>query len=296
MPLDVQGALMGIEERIARPLGLSWVKAAQAIVDIAVAKMSLAVRQVSVEKGHDPRDFVLLASGGAGPLHAVAVARELNIPKVIIPRFPGHFSAFGMLLADQKHDFVQTYLRPWDALDLEEAFGRLTAMSEEGRKTVALERLAERVYYRWFFDMRYVGQEFTISVPVEEAALRAGDQEAIRKAFDQIHERHYGHHAPDEPVEVVNLRVTLIGIRPKPAWRPMAPSHTAPRPTYRSVYLHGDRPVDCAIRYRESLPPGFRVVGPAVIQEYASTTVLYPQDVAEVAETGEIVITLGGEA
>lgn len=296
MPLDVAGALRGIETRIAQPLGLSWVKAAQAIVDIAVAKMSLAVRQVSVEKGHDPRDFVLLASGGAGPLHAVAVARELNIPKVIIPRFPGHFSAFGMLLADQKHDFVQTYLRPWDGLDLEEAWRRLAAMAEEGRKTVALERLAERISHRWFFDMRYVGQEFTISVPLEEADLRAGDKDAIRRAFDQIHERHYGHHAPEEPVEVVNLRVTLVGIRPKPAWRRIPSTETAPRPKFRPVYLHGDEPVDCAIWYRDTLPAGFRVVGPAIIQEYASTTLLYPQDVAEVAETGEIVITLGGEA
>src|SRR5690606_15611794 len=109
MKLDADGARRGIAEKIAAPLGLEPVAAAQAIIDIAIAKMSLAVREVSVQKGFDPRDFALVASGGAGPLHVLAIARELHIPTVIVPLFPSHFSALGMLLADERHDFIRTH-------------------------------------------------------------------------------------------------------------------------------------------------------------------------------------------
>ncbi len=109
MTLDRDAAFRGIAERIAKPLGMDVPAAARAIVQIATAKMSLAVREVSVEKGYDPRDFVLVASGGAGPVHALAVARELYIPTVVIPQFPSHFSALGMLMTDERHDFIRTY-------------------------------------------------------------------------------------------------------------------------------------------------------------------------------------------
>src|SRR6059058_6411407 len=117
MKLDADGAARGIAEKIAKPLKLDTVSAAQAIVEIAISKMSLAVREVSVEKGYDPRDFALVASGGAGPLHVIAIARELHIPTVIVPLFPSHFSALGMLLADERHDFIRTYYADLAAID-----------------------------------------------------------------------------------------------------------------------------------------------------------------------------------
>ncbi|MBX5468210.1 MAG: hydantoinase/oxoprolinase family protein [Firmicutes bacterium] len=293
MPLDAQAAQAGIAAAVARPLGLHWVEAAQAIVAIAVHTMSLAVRQVSVERGHDPREYALLASGGAGPLHALAVARELSIPTVIVPRFPGHFSAFGMLWADHQHDFVRTYYRRWEDLDLQAVWETLRSMVAEAQAHLHLEDVAERVVSRWALDMRYVGQEFTLAVPVSDAQLRSGDRAAIRDAFDALHERHYSHHAPDEPVEVVNLRATIIGLRPKPP-RPRWVATESPRATRRLVYLFGHEPVSCPVWWRDSLPSGFRVEGPAVIEEYASTTLLFPQDVAEVAQTGELIIAVGG--
>src|SRR2546428_1464706 len=118
MKLDAVAATRGIEKQIAEPLQMQTVAAAQAIVDIAIAKMSLAVREVSVAKGYDPRDFALVASGGAGPLHVLAIARELHVPKVVVPLFPSHFSALGMLLADERHDFIRTFYADLAAVDL----------------------------------------------------------------------------------------------------------------------------------------------------------------------------------
>src|ERR1700674_1711230 len=127
MKLDAEGAARGIAEKIGAPLKMDTVAAAQAIVEIAISKMSLAVREVSVAKGYDPRDFALVASGGAGPLHVVAIARELHIPTVIVPRYPSHFSALGMLLADERHDFVRTFYSDLANAD----FARLLATHDE---------------------------------------------------------------------------------------------------------------------------------------------------------------------
>ena len=117
MPLDVEGARKGIAEKVADRLGLSVNEAAMGIIKIAVAKMSLAVRGVSVERGFDPRDFALVVCGGAGPLHAVEIARELHIPTVIVPRLPAHFSALGMLMTEVRHDYVRTYFSPLKGAD-----------------------------------------------------------------------------------------------------------------------------------------------------------------------------------
>src|SRR5438309_11838370 len=130
MKLDAAGATRGIAEKIAKPLKIEAVAAAQAIVEIAISKMSLAVREVSVAKGFDPRDFALVASGGAGPLHVIAIARELHIPTVIVPLFPSHFSALGMLLADERHDFIRTYYADLASVD----FAKLLKAHDEMRK------------------------------------------------------------------------------------------------------------------------------------------------------------------
>ena len=135
MKLDAEGAARGIAEKIAKPLKIDTVAAAQAIVEIAISKMSLAVREVSVQKGFDPRDFALVASGGAGPLHVIAIARELHIPTVIVPQFPSHFSALGMLAADERHDFIRTYYSDLASLD----FGELVKVYEEMRDGAARE-------------------------------------------------------------------------------------------------------------------------------------------------------------
>ena len=219
MKLDADGARRGIEEKVARPLKLDTVAAAQAIVEIAIAKMSLAVREVSVAKGYDPRDFALVASGGAGPLHVCAIARELYIPTVIVPLFPSHFSALGMLLADERHDFIRTVYSDLASVD----FAKLVAVHDE---MVADARSSLRhgkdARHEIRLDLRYVGQEFTLSVPVELAQLKRGDRKAIRTAFDELYEQRYAHHSPEEPVEMVNIRLGAIGKRPSLAFPSLA--------------------------------------------------------------------------
>jgi N-methylhydantoinase A len=291
MTLDRDAAFRGLSERIAKPLGMDVPSAARAVVQIATAKMSLAVREVSVEKGYDPRDFVLIASGGAGPVHAVAVARDLFIPTVIIPQFPSHFSALGMLMTDERHDFIRTYysqLADADFVTLKHVYDEMTAEAQR------LLTPGIAAAYQILFDLRYVGQEFTLPVAVTLPQLISADRAAIRAAFDTLHEQRYAHHAKDEPVEIINMRLVALGRRAKLALPQLAKS-PAPKPKeVRQVYFdRGNAPLDCPVYRREDLPAGASMNGPALISEYGSTTVIFPSDAFRVAATGEIIVSVG---
>src|SRR5437762_827341 len=187
-------AAQAITEKIGQPLGLSLEEAALGILTIANFNMSLAVRAVSVEKGYDPRDCVLVPSGGGGALHAMAIARELSVPRVIIPPMPAHFSALGMLMADLKHDYVQTFVR-----ELAETTGAQIAEAFVSLEKSATDTLREEgarpepIVLRRFLDMRYRGQEYTLPVPVTEDLSALNDVSAVRARFDQQHQEHYGH-------------------------------------------------------------------------------------------------------
>jgi N-methylhydantoinase A len=294
MPLDLDAARRGIE-RVGRPLGMDALEAAGGIVDIAIAKMALAVRAVSVERGFDPRDYALLAFGGAGPLHACAIARELHIPRVIVPVLPAHFSAVGMLAADLRHDYVRTCYTPLAQASGPALASIAEALIAEGRTRLAAEGIADGAMgFEVFLDVRYIGQEFTLQTPVTAADLAADDRRGVRAAFDRLHERRYRHHSPDEPVEVVNVRAVATGSRPKP--RPTA----APRGggdalvETRAVLLRAEEgPTPCPIYDRAGLAPGEEVVGPAVIEEYASNTLVPSGARAVRIETGELMIEVG---
>ncbi|WP_180994404.1 hydantoinase/oxoprolinase family protein [Bacillus sp. Marseille-P3661] len=296
MPLDKESAEKGLKAKIADPLDLDTLRAAHAIFQIAIANMSLAVREVSVERGNDPRDFVLVASGGAGPLSAVAIAKELHIPKVIIPRYPAHFSAIGMLLTDQKHDFVRTHYSELENVNFEDLLQIHNEMIQEAKDLIASESITTKeVEFQAFLDIRYVGQEFTLAVPVSETDIKQADIQTIRSSFDEIHDKRFGHKAPDEKVEIVNIRLTVTGKRNKPKFSEIQTGVQEPQPKYRPVYFDDmTTPVNCPVYYRDTLPAGFRFSGPALVQEYASTTVIYDQDVCEVSGTGELIISIGG--
>jgi N-methylhydantoinase A len=290
MKLDADGARRGIAQRIAEPLKMDVIAAAQAIVAIANAKMSLAVREVSVEKGYDPRDFALVASGGAGPLHVLAIARELHIPKVIVPQFPSHFSALGMLMADERHDFIRTFYSDLASAD----FGKLTGIHDEmvAEATAALRHTKDAVR-RVDLDIRYVGQEFTLPVPVDRADLLAADRPRIRAAFDSLYDQRYAHHSPDEPVEIVNIRVAVVGKRAKMSFPRLRDRGAATPARHREVYFP-DLRKRCPVYARDELGAGGAIQGPALIQEHGTTTVLFATDRCTVAPSGELVITLGG--
>ncbi len=291
MKLDADGARSGVERVIAKPLGMDTIAAAKAIVDIAVSKMSLAVREVSVEKGYDPRDFALVASGGAGPLHVMAIARELYIPTVIVPLFPSHFSALGMLLADERHDFVRTFYADLSRLD----FAQLGAVHEEmAAEALGSLRHKDNATLETQLDIRYVGQEFTLSVPVDRAVLEAGDRTGIRKAFDALYEHRYQHSSPEEPVEVVNVRVAAVGRRAPLSFPGVPTSGSATPRRSRPVYLDSvTEPVVCPIYERDMLPSDAMFNGPAIVQEHGTTTVIFAGDRCTVAPTGELIITVG---
>jgi len=292
MKLDAQAARRGIEDKIAAPLKLDAIAAAQAIVEIAIAKMSLAVREVSVAKGYDPRDFALVASGGAGPLHVVAIARELHIPKVVVPLFPSHFSALGMLLADERHDFIRTFYADLATLDFATLLQVHHEMVAEASGALRHAAQAERQIH---LDLRYVGQEFTLQVPVSVEAIAAGDRASIRAAFDALYEHRYAHHSPEEPVEMVNIRLAAVGKRTKLAFPAVGRTAAATPASRRKAYFaSAAEPVVCPVYRREDLGAGAEIVGPALIQEHGTTTVLFGNDRCQVAESGELVITVGG--
>jgi N-methylhydantoinase A len=264
--------------------------------------MSLAVRSVSVARGYDPRDFALVAFGGAGPLHAAEIARELHIPTVIVPRLPGHFSAFGMLLADLRHDYVRTYYKPLVDCDFQAMEAIFESMIREGTDLLASEGMKpEQIRYERFLDMRYVGQEFPIQTRIGADDLTGRDSKLLRAAFDRMHDRRYGHQATDEPVEVVNLRLTAFGRRRRSRLPSLlsglgeSTGRTAQvAPEQRNIVLRdAGKPIVCAIHDRESLHAGQEIAGPAVITEYASTTLLFEGDRLSVAASGELIIRIG---
>jgi N-methylhydantoinase A len=292
MKLDAGGARRGIEEKIAKPLKMDTVAAAQAILEISIAKMSLAVREVSVQKGYDPRDFALIASGGAGPLHVLAIARELHIPKVVVPLFPSHFSALGMLLADERHDFIRTYYSDLAGVD----FAALAAIHDEmAAEAIASLRHSKGAEPLVQLDLRYVGQEFTLSVPVTRQQLAAGDRNGIRRAFDALYEHRYAHHSPEEPVEMVNIRMTMVGKRAPLTFPQLAATGTI-KPSHRRQVYFSDvaTAVDCPVYRREELFAGAAIAGPALILEHGTTTALFERDSCVVAQSGEIIVTVGG--
>jgi N-methylhydantoinase A len=294
MKLDSEGAARGISDKIATPLKMGLTAAAQAILDISVSTMSLAVREVSVKKGFDPRDFVLVAAGGAGPLHIAAVARELHVPKVIVPLFPSHFSALGMLLADERHDFIRTFYGDLTGIDFAALVQTHAEMVREATSGLRHKDNAEQQIH---LDLRYVGQEFTLQVPVTLEQLKSADRQGIRRAFDALYEHRYAHHSPDESVEMVNIRLAVIGKRPRLRFPSLTASGTAKPVRERQVYLSDPaKPAACPVFDRPSLGAGARIAGPALIQEHGTTTVLFERDACEVAPSGELVITIGDAA
>jgi N-methylhydantoinase A len=297
MPLDVESAAAAIGLQLATRLGLSTNAAAQAVIDVAVNKMALAVRAVSIERGLDPRDCSLVAFGGAGPLHAVAIARDLDIPTVIIPPLPGHYSAFGMLVADVRHDYVRTCYGRLHEIPVGALAGMIADMTDEGRALLASEGLAEdAIAVEPFFDLRYVGQEFTLRVPVSDRELTSASLDAIRARFDAMHQSRYGHVAKDEAVEIVNVRLVATGRRDTPDLDgpPVAAGKAQPCGT-RQVGFAG--PGGCVLKEstlwrREELAPGTRITGPAIVEEYASTVVVGEGDIVTVGDLGEIIVSV----
>ncbi len=304
MPLDRAAAEAALCTHVGKPLELDVNQAAVAILRIANAHMALALRAVSVERGQDPRDFALVGFGGAGPLHACELARELKIPTVIIPQLPGEFSAWGMLTCDLRDDYVQTLVRDFATVDPEEICSAISALIATGLRTLGNKREANgpppQADCR--LDLRYRGQEYTVTVPLANANFAAADREGIAARFHELHRLLYGHAAPEEPQELVAVRVTVHKAveRAGPSSAPHAPRAPSQRPasvySKRRVYMserYGF--LDTPVYRRDELAQGTKLEGPAIIEETASTTVVLPKDRVEVVATGELVISIANE-
>jgi N-methylhydantoinase A len=289
LKLDVDAAERAIARRIAEPLGYSgrdgMIRMADGVVSIATVIMAGAIRRISVERGLDPRGFVLFSYGGAGPLHACALARELSIPAVVVPPEPGNFSALGMLLADARIDASKTFV---GALD-EESAGAIArlfdAMEKQAAGALAREFGAGEVFFERHAEMRYLGQRHNIKVAV--SGINGAD--SIRRAFENDYRRRYGHADPTGAAEFQALHLSAF-VRLKRPEITRLPRPARAQPAHGRPVYFGAAPgaVETRIFDRESLEPGFSACGPAVIEEYGSTTLVWPGDRFEIGALHEI--------
>lgn len=296
--LKLDGALAhaAIEERIAKPLGLDVVRAAHSIVEIANVAMINALRLVSVQRGHDPRDFALTAFGGAGPLHANRLAHEMNIPVTIIPTSPGTASALGLLVTDITYDYATTLIERVDRLEPGVVADVFADLRLQGTAALAAAGVAAvDMAYVQQVDLRYVGQSYELTLPYPHGETTGSDFSGLLQEFHDEHNRVYGHSVPGEPVETVNLRLTALGTIVKPpllaksgAARGLQEAQYGARPVY---FGEADAFVDSPIYDRNLLTAGTEVPGPAIVEEYDSTTVIHPGYYAAVDQYGTLLLS-----
>ncbi|MEE8495340.1 MAG: hydantoinase/oxoprolinase family protein [Xanthomonadales bacterium] len=281
LEVDVAAAQAAIEQHVAKPLKMDLVAAAKGIYDVVNANMAAALSAVSVQRGYDPREFVLIVAGGAGPIHAVPIARELEIPLILVPRESSVFCAVGMLISDLQHDYVRTYARDIDQVDREEVVRLYREMLEAAEHTLAEEGISgDRLDVSFSADLRYVGQFHEVEVPAPPAlSMTAADLEDVVDAFHQRHDTLYGYAMRGTPVELINLRVTARGITVKPDLTRRAVAHEPLEKVMlkrRPVCFDGefvDTPVYDGLR----LHNGDRIIGPAIIAQ-PTTTIVVPPD------------------
>jgi N-methylhydantoinase A len=254
---------------------------AQGVVDVVNNNMEQAVRLISVERGHDPRDFALLSFGGAGGLHAADLARALGIPQVIIPPFPGALSALGLLLSDVRKDYSMSMLVP--AGEAEAKIRReLEALQRIGRRDMKDEGFEGRSVRSYdFIDLRYRGQSYELTVPFTRAFV---------SSFHKLHEQRYGHSDASRPVEVVNVRSTFFGRAPKARLPRMKKARNRPRALETTTTWFGGKPCKTLVYDRTPLLHGHVIKGPAIVGEYSATTLVPPDFVCKVDAYGNLVL------
>jgi N-methylhydantoinase A len=276
--MEIKPELAGeAAKRLGDNLGMEPEETAASVVRVADSIMSQILRIVSVERGFDPRRFTLVAFGGAGPMHACSLAGGLEIDEIVVPPNPGMFSALGLLTADLFHDFSRALITRVEKADAGEVEARFEEMEAEGRETLSSENVAPgEMRLRRQMDLRYYGQSYEITVDYPEGPIEGRIQHAV-KAFQSRHREIYGYSDEGEPVELVNLRLRAVGLIQKPELREISPVSGKPSPTeFRSVYFEGSGSwVETPVFDRDGLGAGSVFKGPAVVEQYDSTTVVY---------------------
>ncbi|MFH1950363.1 MAG: hydantoinase/oxoprolinase family protein [Pseudomonadota bacterium] len=292
--LEVDRAREAIVKYVVEPFGFASVEeAAYAIHQVVNSNMASALRVVSVDKGYDPREFTLAAFGGAGPVHALALAEALNLPELLVPRYPGIHSAVGLLAANNEHDFRRSYLAPVEGADLgylEKIYGEL---EEEGRALLSREGIPEKNQeILRFVEMRYIGQAHEVNLPVPSGKIDQKVLEGVKERFYQVHFQLFSHSSPEAPTMFVTLAVKAIGRTPKPAFHQIEkgtgePSPVGKRPVYFGEYR---KYVETPVFQRKNLLSSHVIKGPAVVEQMDSTTVILPDHQAVVDDVGSLII------
>lgn len=292
--LDAMAASRAIAQNVAQPLGLELIEAANGIVKIVNSQMVEALRLVTVSRGEDPREYVMVAFGGAGPLHAAQLAQELRIPRVLVPPSPGLASAMGLLVSDLKRHYVQTRFADLEEVTASEVQERFETMEAAAKREFEAQGIpADSIQHERALDLRYSIQKYELPVPVARKTLSDTDKPEWRRLFDELHEKQYGSRAHDQRVEIVNYRLTTRVVFPRPVVQERSHGGEDPRAALkdrRKAYF--DRWLDCPIYDRGRLLCGNLLHGPAIVEQMDSTIVVHPGQKAVVDRFGNLIIEL----
>ena len=276
--LDIEAARSAVGS-LARRLGRPMEEAAAGMAEVIDANMAAGIRAVSVERGHDPREFLLVVGGGAGPVHAAGIARELGLGRILVPRSSSIFCAVGLLLSDLRHDFVRSHVAAFERIERKRLEEIARALQVDARRVLEAEGIDHATAMITLgCDVRYVGQYHELAVPWLVDEVESGDLTGVAKRFHDIHDRLYGYALPEAPLELVNVRAVVVGLTPKPSLPDVAPGQA-------SDALRGRRPVWIAeerafvpvpVYDGEGLGSGARLEGPAIVELPTTTVMLSP--------------------
>ena len=289
MGLDMEPVKVGIA-RLAKSLRLDARQAAEGVIRVANQHMARAIRLISVERGHDPREFALISFGGAGAMHACSLAEILRIPHVIVPNDPGILSARGMLTADVVKDYARTVLLPLEGLSKKSLAGHFAPLLKKGRDDLKFEGFAKPAF-SFFIDMRYLGQSYELTLPYRpETGVDL--RKSLRAAFDRLHDERFGTSSPESAIEIVTLRVRVVGEVERPPMRrlPKAPKSISHALMGRRKMIFAGREVEGSVYARDMFSRGNRFKGPALVCEFSATTVVSPGWECRVDDWGNLIL------
>lgn len=284
-----------IEENIAKPFNVSVHDAALGIIRMANSNMLNALKLISVRKGHDPRDFTLIAFGGGGSMHAPTLARELGVKKVVVPYASPVFSAWGMLMTDLRNDFVQTYIKRVEQIDFDEINDQWNLLEENALEQFANSGIGESIVFNYFVDMRYVGQEHTVKVPVSHGKWDEQTIDEINYKFHELHEKNYTFRLDSTPTEIVNLHLVSLGRVNKVKLKKstLKGSLQDALITSRNIYFEDEGWIETNVYDRTKLPTNQIINGPAIVEEKSATTVILNHQILYKDEYGNLIIDTG---
>lgn len=294
LKIDAELSKKAVKKKIADPMSIGTEEAALGIVKVVNSNMARAIRVITVEKGHNPSDFTLVAYGGAGPLHAVHLAQEMGIRTVLIPPAPGALCALGLLTADIKKSYVRTAIASYDEMTPEQINAVMSSLRDEGSAWLDSEKVpSERRKFHGIAEMRYVGQNYELQVEIPTENITASDIEKMRQDFFVAHEKNYGYYNPNAPVQFVNFRCEATGIVKKPNLAEIETTLDDPSKAEigrRVVHFEEGGAVDCPVYDRAKFGRAERVNGPCIIEQMDSTTVVPPNTWFSIDKFGNLII------